>query len=126
MTESSFIRIELPWIPPAEVRGNSRAHYQAKARKVRELRESGYFLTREAMDGRGPLEKVRVSYEFHHWRKIDRLNLLVGLKGFEDGMVDAGLVADDDPDHWEYGVVAFQKVPKGKEKTVIVVEEVQG
>ena len=36
------IRIELPWIPREELRGNSRAHFQVKARHASQLQERGY------------------------------------------------------------------------------------
>ena len=36
-----MIRIELPWIPREELRGNSRAHFQVKARYASELQERG-------------------------------------------------------------------------------------
>ena len=42
MTDSEIaIRIELPWIPREELRGNSRAHFQVKARYASELQERG-------------------------------------------------------------------------------------
>ena len=43
MTDSEIaVRIELPWIPREELRGNSRAHFQVKARYASELRERGF------------------------------------------------------------------------------------
>lgn len=117
------IHISLPWIPPAEVRGNSRAHWAKKSRTARLMRQSGYLYgTGKALEYFGyeqpfwvgkTYEKVRVTYEFRHWRSIDGDNLFIGIKNWFDGFVEgSNLVPDDSPEHVQYGEHRFVKVPK--------------
>ncbi len=145
---SEPIVIKLEYIPPSEVRGNSNAHWRKKSKTSRELRESAKFhvmfdaqcwptsniLKLMPYDG-----KVRITYQFYHWRKIDIPNLAIGMKGFEDGLcvpkcqgcskncaneIGAGLLVDDDPDHVVYGSHEFHKCKKGESKTIGISEEV--
>ena len=88
-----MLRFDLPWLPPAEVRGNSRAHWAKKHRASKRLRESGYAHALEA--GHEPFQRACVRFEFRHWRSVDLDNLSIGMKGFLDGLVDAGVVEDD-------------------------------
>ena len=107
------IRIELPWIPPAELRGNSRAHFQVKARHASQLQERGieYGIAAKLESGRlldypimGPL-----ALDITAWnrRRVDYDNLLIGYKSFLDGLQEvvkrdewgevrgAGVIHDD-------------------------------
>jgi len=147
MTEP--IIIELDYIPPAEVRGNSRAHWRKKSATSRELRESAKFhvifdaqcwptshiLKLMPYDG-----QVRITYQFSHDRKIDIPNLAIGMKGFEDGLcvpkcqgcgkncaneIGAGLLIDDDPDHVVYGSHTFTLCKKGESRTIVTIEELE-
>ena len=111
-------------IPSALIRGNSRANRWAKARETKLWRKSGqdHWLT----EGRGAeLQKAKITFTFHHDRKIDGDNLAIGLKPFVDGLVDMGMFPDDDPDHVSYGSHVFVKCPKGESKTIVLIEEVQ-
>ena len=125
---SEPVVITLPWIPPAILRGNSRAHHMVKYRAAKELRESGYFSTRPtSFHGafRKQMSKAHVTYEFHNWRPIDLDNLAIGMKPWIDGaIVDTGIVPDDSPDHVVYGEHTFTKCKKGSEKTIVTIEEV--
>ena len=91
------VSFALDWIPPAAARGNSRANWAAKARAVRELRESGQahalgFLN----EGGGPLEPpYALDIAATLKRAVDGDNLLIGYKGFLDGLQDGGAIADD-------------------------------
>ena len=113
---SEPIVIELDWIPPAEVRGNSRAHWAKRYRVTDSMRMSGEVRTRaiRPMDA----SRLRVTFNFKHWRKIDLDNLAIGMKAFIDGMF-----RDDDPDHVVYGAHTFTKCPKGESRTVVTIEE---
>ena len=132
---------QLEWIPPSEVRGNSRAHWRKKGAASRLLRLSAVDHVTLLGDYRvGTYEsKVLITYHFHHWRKIDIPNLAIGMKGFEDGLcipkcqgcgkhcaneIGASLLVDDDPDHVVYGAHTFTKCPKGESKTIVTIEEV--
>ena len=118
MTEP--IVIELEYIPPAEVRGNSRAHWAMKAQKAKELSLSGWVrrFNEPGLDG-----QVRITFAFYHWRKIDLDNLAIGMKSFVDGLIRGGLMLDDDPDHVVYGAHTFTKCPKGESRTIVTIEE---
>lgn len=120
---TDVVTIEMPGIPPAEVRGNSRAHYMRKYLKARGMKEDAYFMALHESDA--AFLKARVTYHFHHWRSIDLDNLAIGCKPWLDGIVDSGLIKDDSPEHVTFGEHTFTKCKKGEEKTVITVEVLQ-
>jgi crossover junction endodeoxyribonuclease RusA len=110
------IEFELPWLPPPEVRGNSRSHWSKKYRASKALRESGYAHGLEALDkGHSPMPKASITFVFRHWRRVDLDNFQIGMKGWVDGLVDSGILPDDNPDHLLYDGATFQKVKKNEE-----------
>jgi len=115
--------MEVGAIPPASLRGNSRAHHMVKYREGRDWRESGEMHAYVAAPGVHHVEKIRITFTWYHWRKIDIPNLLQGMKGWVDGLVDADFIDDDDPDHVTYGEHQFVKVKKGQSKTEVLIEE---
>jgi len=109
--------LEWEYIPPAEVRGNSRAHRFKRSRTVRTMRDSAYAQAR----GHAAMDRCSIKLEFWHWRKIDLDNLLIGAKPWVDGLVDANVVADDSPDHVRLEAPEFHKCLKGESKTIMEV-----
>lgn len=113
--------VEIPYIPPAELRGNSRAHWAKKRKLAREMHDSAFtsFL--------GSLwrpHRIRLTFEFHHWRKVDLDNLAIGMKAWVDGLVWILELPSDDPDHVTYGEHRFVKCAKGESKTVIAIQDI--
>ena len=115
------IVIELGYIPPAEVRGNSRAHFFKKHSVTLEMKDSGYYLGLEVAGD--TIDQARVTFAFYHDRRIDLDNLAIGMKPFVDGLVKCALLEDDGPDHVIYGEHRFYKCKRGESKTIVVIEE---
>ena len=116
--------IELGNIPPAEIRGNSRAHRNKKSKAVKDWRKSGYWHGLiELLEWR-VVPRVSLQFAFHHWRKVDLDNLLIGMKPWIDGMVDAEVVQDDTPEHVILEAPTFHCCKKGQSKTVVTVREI--
>lgn len=90
---------------------NDRCHPMERARRTRQLRHWGYLLGRE---GRGvarlSLVRARVVFEvaYPDQRRRDRHNLAPTIKALVDGLIDAGLLPDDDDQHLDgpYTIVA--------------------
>ena len=118
---SDCLRFDLPWLPPAEVRGNSRAHWAKKHRASKRLRESGYAHALES--GHEPFQRACVRFEFRHWRSVDLDNLSIGMKGFLDGLVDAGLIQDDSGDLLQHEGATLERVAKGAEGVTVYLWE---
>lgn len=135
------ITIELPYIPPAELRGNKRgSHWNERKAKlaVQHSMMEHWHLATNDWEGTIHWEKAKITYEWHHWRKVDRDNLLYGMKhiqdvlqpsikasSFEGGYVNIpaiGLIPNDDPDHLVHGEHRFAKCKKGESKTIITLE----
>jgi Holliday junction resolvase RusA-like endonuclease len=87
--------IVLP-LPPRELSPNARPHWAAKARAVRQYRETAYLSALAECRAR-PLRVARVTARFYFrtQRRRDRDNLLASLKPAFDGIADAGVVAND-------------------------------
>ncbi len=80
---------------------NHREHWAVKAKRVREVRELARRLA--IAEGVPPLRKISV--ELHYCprdkRRRDPLNLVAMLKPIEDGLVDAKIIPDDNPEYLE-------------------------
>ena len=86
-----LIVIDLPWIPQEEVRGNSRVVWQVKARLVSELVDRGVEYGLVAKQDHPEYEypiKGPLAIEITAWntKRIDHENVLIGYKGFLDGL----------------------------------------
>ena len=123
---SQPIVIELGYIPPAEVRGNTRAHWTKRWNITKRMKESAYWHIEEHYADWLPyfeiVDKVKITFTFEHWRKIDLDNLAIGMKAFVDGAL-LMMPFDDDPDHVVYGAHTFTKCKKGESKTIVTIEE---
>tara|TARA_R110002096_G_scaffold220326_3_gene408814 strand:+ start:66 stop:452 length:387 start_codon:yes stop_codon:yes gene_type:complete len=114
-------------VPPAQIRGNTRAHFQTLNSIRRQRKETAMWLTKDAMteakidklDG-----KVHVEYMFYNNRDIDIDNLIFGMKATLDGIVNAGLIPDDSPSYVKI-TGDFEKCKKGEEKTVIIISKIK-
>lgn len=126
MSEGRSWRMWVGAIPGDTIRGNSRAHWRAKGLETKKWVASGYEHVISEMTGRQYVEKVRITFTWHHWRKIDLDNLAIGMKPWVDGLVagigDDGF--DDDPDHVLYGQHSFVTAKRGDSKTEVLIEEI--
>jgi crossover junction endodeoxyribonuclease RusA len=88
--------LDLPWsAPPLSL--NHRRHWRANAAKVRLVRDAAHVLARQAKIGPCPRIRVTLHYRPRDRRVRDEENSVPTLKALCDGLVDAGLVADDAP-----------------------------
>ena len=122
MTEKD-LRVTVPF-PPKDLNPNvqRRQHWAQRAKVARDYRYQVKVDTKNAMNRlrlRGPLPTpVRLSVLFlcKDRRKRDYDNLLAMLKPALDGLVDAGLLEDDDTDHLEFGEL---RVLKGQDASAV-------
>ena len=83
----ALVRLEWPFLPPAGLRGNSRAHHQAKAKMMATFKESALFRIME--QGPDPMDKVLVRYTgYSCWPLPDEDNLTIGMKGALDAFTE--------------------------------------
>ncbi len=113
-------------VPPAEIRGNSRAHFRTVRSINRQRREIAKLLTLDRMQETGIKSlkpRVLVSYHFYNTREIDLDNLIIGMKPTLDGIVDSGLIEDDKPSNVKLAA-EFSLCKKGEKKTIIKIKEI--
>lgn len=113
-------------VPPAEIRGNSRAHFRTVRSINRQRREIAKMLTLDRMQETGIKSlkpRVLVSYHFYNTREIDLDNLIIGMKPTLDGIVDSGLIEDDKPSNVKLAA-EFSLCKKGEKKTIITIKEI--
>ena len=118
--------MQLNDVPPAEIRGNSRSHFKVTRQINRKRRETAKFLALDAMHETGiktlkPREVVH--YHFYNTREIDLDNLIIGMKSTLDGIVDSGLIEDDNPSKLKLEA-EFTLCKKEEKKTLITVAEI--
>ena len=109
----SFVA-EVGAIPPASLRGNSRAHWGAKARDAKTWRTSGRWHGYVEGIAMRHVPRVSVHYAFHHWRKIDRENVEIGKKTGPDGRVEGGVVEGGDMPAAGALLTQRKRVPRGE------------
>lgn len=88
--------IALPWKkPPLTL--NQRMHWAKKAQITKMLRDSARYLARNRVPELGACD-VTLVWHPRDRRRRDADNPFPTLKALADGLVDAGVVADDTPD----------------------------
>tara|TARA_R100000008_G_C3564765_1_gene158442 strand:- start:5 stop:394 length:390 start_codon:yes stop_codon:yes gene_type:complete len=119
-------KLEFFDVPPAEIRGNTRAHWRTMRRINRERRDTAKWLTLDAIGTSivEPMEKAEVFYHFYNNREIDLDNLIYGMKSTLDGIVDSGILIDDKPSNMELRV-KFTKSDKQNIKTLVYIKEIE-
>ena len=127
----SSITFTFPW-PPKELSPNVARglHWRTKASATKQYRRDCYY---DARDSAWPIESppllrspVLATTTFHvkDKQRRDIGNMEAALKPLWDGIVDAGILVDDDYKHLRHGE---SKVVVGKEKRVeVTLEEVEG
>jgi hypothetical protein len=86
--------IELPW-PPASLSGHNKGHWHAKSGIVSKHREWARLATMEAKPAVPSDGDIRVGVTFYPPdRRGDRINYLIRMKPYFDGIADALKVND--------------------------------
>ena len=112
------MRITLP-LPGKACSPNARCHWAVKAKAVKAMRHAACI---EAQAFAKPFQHPTIHVVAYHTtkRRHDRDNFIGCLKGGVDGLVDAGLFADDDLVRW--GEVEFG-VDKDNPRVVLLIVE---
>ena len=119
----ALVRLEWPFLPPAGLRGNSRAHHQAKAKMMATFKESALFRIME--QGPDPMDKVLVRYTgYSCWPLPDEDNLTIGMKGALDAFTEYGVIKDDSSNYVLDISTKIIRVPHRKQQGMVMeVEE---
>lgn len=95
-----MIEIELPLHkgkPP--LTANLRLHWSEEARRTKKIRATAGWAAKAAKLGLCEHVTVQLHYATGDRRRRDADNLVATQKPAIDGLVDAGLIVDDDPQH---------------------------
>lgn len=88
------VTIHLP-LPPAALKPNARVHWRTKAKATKAYRETARWAAHAPHPLAWKAAEIQAHFHFKQDRRRDRDNLLASLKAAFDGLVDAGLLADD-------------------------------
>jgi len=100
-TVTLILPLPAPCLSPNRPTG-SRGGRMKRAVALKRCRKLARRATEDESIDTGPWERVTVQATFFHKQKNrrDGANFNAMLKGYFDGIVDAGLAVDDDADHW--------------------------
>lgn len=104
MNTDQIYRVQIRVADPAMlINANHRTHWRAKAKKTAHWREVGHVAGMAALRNGllVPMERAHLTAWFS-WpdaRRRDVGNLAPTIKGLVDGLVDAGVLPDDDDKH---------------------------
>jgi len=118
------LRIEYPYMPPKELRGNSRTGWKARNQIKKVFQDNTIFRLLE-LDPE-PMDQVSVKYIAHYCGKpIDRDNLTMGMKYALDCLVKQKIIKDDSPDVVKELITEYHRVPhKDQVKLIMEVTEI--
>jgi crossover junction endodeoxyribonuclease RusA len=110
------LKLRLPW-PPKELSPNARVHWAEKQRETRAYRwecfsEARPYRYLPQCRATGP-RSAKVVFVVPNKRKRDLDNCMAMLKPCWDGLVDAGVLVDDDSKHLKLGAPEM-RVQKGE------------
>jgi len=121
--DGRFLRLTVGLPPSLNVW--MRWHQMVRVRHAQAVREEIYWLVRAAGWQGPPMKRAEVVYTF--WfpdgRRRDPDNALAGTKFIADGLVDAGVLTDDDFQHYA-PTVRWGGVDKRRPRVEIIVREV--
>ena len=118
------LEIVIDHLPYPELSPNSRVHWAVKARAVKASKEEIGWLAKAQWHDDKPMVRARISYEFrvkdHRHRDAD--NLLSACKAYSDGLIEVGVLFNDDSEHLEIGLCDVKQ--GDSEQTIIRIEEI--
>ena len=115
--------IELDHLPDPDLNPNKRHHYMKLYTSKRDAKDEAIALALEQGRPDVPYERAHITITWVAKHKIrrDPDNLFASMKAYIDGLVAAGLIADDSAMHVSYTL----RYERGdKDNTIIEVEEV--
>jgi hypothetical protein len=115
------MKINLNHLPSRDLSPNKRLHYMALAAAKRDAKEEAFALVLQQGRPATPYDKahITITWVAKDKRRRDPDNLFASMKPYIDGLVGAGLIADDSAMHVSYTL----KYERGeKDDTVIEVE----
>jgi len=128
------MRIEVSQLAPVEYSQNWRGHWAEKNEAGKVYHDAVFYCCVDARN-RGfrkgmsfPLTRavLNLTFVFPEQRRRDRDNLLARFKPGLDGIVDSGLLLDDDAEHLEIGKVDILVDPERAPLTIIELDEIKG
>ena len=120
----ALVRLEWDYMPPPELRGNSRAHWSVRHKITKQFKESTKWRLMEI--GPDRMDKVKIKY-IAHWcgKPIDADNLIKGMKPALDALTEYGLIEDDNPEFVKGIEVEYHRV-KHKKQIKMIMEVSEG
>ncbi len=121
--EAKCLVITIDRLPDRHLSPNARQHHLAKAGYVKTARTEAYLLARAVMGDWVAPERAVISYLFtlRSRRRRDIDNLISACKPWLDGLVDAGVLVDDDCWHLE---ISARVAPGERDSTTLTISEV--
>ena len=118
------MRIELGHLPDPDLNPNKRHHYMKVANAKRHAKDHAIALVYEQGRPETPYDSahITITWVAGDKRRRDPDNLFASMKPYIDGLVDAGLIADDSAMHVSY-TLRYERGDKNN--TIIKIEEVE-
>ncbi|MBA7641339.1 hypothetical protein ES703_49016 [subsurface metagenome] len=124
------MRIEVSQLPPIEYSPNWRGHWRQRYQAGEVYKSAVYYSCVDARNralAKGRLvfmrARLNLTFVFPQSRRRDEDNLIARFKPGLDGIVDSGLVVDDDAEHLEIVGVGIQADKERAPLTIIELEE---
>lgn len=121
--KSRSLILVIDHLPSKFLSPNARVHWSKKHSESSAARsEAGWLAKDKWRDHTAPMLYAIIDYEFTIpvSRRRDQDNLIAACKPWQDGLVDAGVLVQDDTEHLKLGSVSIVKGPRGSTKITVI------
>ncbi len=116
------VTLTLP-VPDGAIAGNNRGHWATTHRARTDAKNNAYYLA--INDGHKDLHlaPVSITIDWHGWNKPDYDNAIARLKPAIDGLVLAGVIPDDSPEHVRQIAVRTIAIDRKSPRVTLTIQE---
>ncbi len=108
-------------LPSGDIAGNDRVHHMNRHKARKAAKGDMLLIARVAPVPEGGLSPVSIRIDWHGWNRVDRDNALARCKPYIDGLVDAGVIPDDSPEHVTRIYIGRMVIERADQRVVITV-----
>lgn len=123
--ETQRVTLVIP-IPDSHTGGNARGHWATVYRARRDTLVNAYYAVVQEGCLMALWSPVDIVIDWYGWNRVDRDNALSRVKPAIDGLVEAGLIPDDSPQHIQGITVRHVEIDRKEPRVELTITAITG